>query len=383
MHFRESVDQTQAFPRQTTIALSATGSHWEKTHFMNIRPSILLLALLGIGLFCACSESDEKNPIASGPAAGNTGGWSSLNSGHPTLGLNDVYFADANHGIIVGDSGLILKTSDGGAHWTEHWNRDTLIIPPFSPGGPETLVPMDLSLSAVYFTDALHGYATGVGVFKTSDGGDTWVSIGPALEAGSDILFAGGYAAQFPSPQVGVVVGVGGLHRTEDGGTAWKRDKLETDTVYHGSHLYDVRFADANTGYAGGLAGLFKTIDAGKTWKQLFTSGKDYIWGIHFLDANNGFVSGSFWIHKTTDGGATWTSVSTDYTPMSDIHFLDRNTGYAAGDDGIIMKTTDGGTSWTRTSTGTDQLLNAIHFPDASTGYAVGMNGVILKFKSK
>jgi photosystem II stability/assembly factor-like uncharacterized protein len=348
---------------------------------MNIRPSALLLALLGIGLFSACDKSDEKSPT--GPAASNTGGWISLNSGHPTLGLNDVYFSDANHGIIVGDSGLILKTSDGGAHWTEHWNRDTLIFPGFGEGSKPTLIPEDLSLYAVYFTDALHGFACGAGVFRTSNGGETWDSIGPPAVLGDDLFFTGATAAQFPSPQVEVVVGPGGLIRTEDGGTTWKRDKLEMDTLFKGTHLYDLRFADANTGYAGGAAGLFKTVDAGKTWTQILTATQDYIWGMHFFDANTGFVSGTFWIQKTTDGGATWTSVSTDMTPMSDIYFLDRSTGYAAGADGIIMKTTDGGTSWTRISTGTKELLNAIHFPDANTGYAVGSKGVILKFKSK
>jgi photosystem II stability/assembly factor-like uncharacterized protein len=361
----------------------------EKTHFMHIRPSALLLALLGIGLFSACSESNDKSPtgtdpIPSDPAASNTGGWISLNTGHPDLDLNDVYFSDANHGIVVGDSGFILKTSDGGAHWTEHRNQETYNVPSLSEDGHLILTPAirDLPLTALSFTDAQHGYATGSGVFKTSDGGDTWVSIGPPPLSG-DMVFGGGFGAQFLSPQVGVVAGLTGLIRTEDGGTTWVREKLEMDTVYHGIHLYDLQFADANTGYAGGFAGLFKTADAGKTWTQLFTSTTDYVWGIHFLDANTGFVSGTFWIHKTTDGGATWTSVSTDMTPMNDIYFVDRSTGYAAGNDGIIMKTKDGGTSWTRTTTGTKEILNAIHFPDANTGYAVGLKGVILKFKSK
>jgi photosystem II stability/assembly factor-like uncharacterized protein len=39
--------------------------------------------------------------------------WFPQNSG-TTKNLNDVYFTDANTGYAVGDSGTILKTTDGG-----------------------------------------------------------------------------------------------------------------------------------------------------------------------------------------------------------------------------------------------------------------------------
>ena len=40
--------------------------------------------------------------------------WSPLTSG-TTNTLHDVYFFDAHQGVAVGDQGLILRTTDGGA----------------------------------------------------------------------------------------------------------------------------------------------------------------------------------------------------------------------------------------------------------------------------
>jgi photosystem II stability/assembly factor-like uncharacterized protein len=42
--------------------------------------------------------------------------WSPLTSG-TTNALYDVYFFDATQGVAVGEQGLILRTTDGGAGW--------------------------------------------------------------------------------------------------------------------------------------------------------------------------------------------------------------------------------------------------------------------------
>src|SRR5438876_6889109 len=42
--------------------------------------------------------------------------WSPLRSG-TTNALHDVYFFDATQGVAVGEQGLILRTTDGGAGW--------------------------------------------------------------------------------------------------------------------------------------------------------------------------------------------------------------------------------------------------------------------------
>jgi hypothetical protein len=66
---------------------------------------------------------------------------------------------DAEHGWVVGDGGLLLRTTDGGDTWQE--------LP----------APARTDLRAVDFLDPLEGWVAGTDgfVLHTSDGGDTWM----------------------------------------------------------------------------------------------------------------------------------------------------------------------------------------------------------------
>jgi len=75
-----------------------------------------------------------------------------------TINLNGVYFLDSLKGFVVGDSGTLLRTTDGGEHWTKI----------------ETGTTKDLM--DVQFADSLHGIAVGwYGmILSTVNGGETW-----------------------------------------------------------------------------------------------------------------------------------------------------------------------------------------------------------------
>jgi photosystem II stability/assembly factor-like uncharacterized protein len=68
-------------------------------------------------------------------------------------------FVDAEHGWVVGDGGLLLRTTDRGETWQE------------------LEAPAGTNLRAVDFLDPLEGWVAGMGgyVLHTTDGGDTWV----------------------------------------------------------------------------------------------------------------------------------------------------------------------------------------------------------------
>ena len=88
--------------------------------------------------------------------------WTSQKSGTDNL-LWDVYFVDGNNGWVVGNSGTLLTTSDGGATWVSQ-------LPRWAPIG----------LNSIYFVDKNNGWAVGWGesnvvILKTSNGGATWV----------------------------------------------------------------------------------------------------------------------------------------------------------------------------------------------------------------
>jgi photosystem II stability/assembly factor-like uncharacterized protein len=72
--------------------------------------------------------------------------------------LNAVFMLDANSGWIVGDSGTILKTTDGGATW-----------PPVTSG-------TSTNLRGVHFINSEEGWVVGDEglILATQDGGDNW-----------------------------------------------------------------------------------------------------------------------------------------------------------------------------------------------------------------
>ncbi len=105
---------------------------------------------------------------------------------HPALW--DVTFADPQRGWIVGDQGTIFHTSDAGVTWKRQ-AKGVPIARRTPPGEPRPhdvvpeleLSPDRLTLSAVHFIDAQRGQAVGyysdVGesvVIGTHDGGATW-----------------------------------------------------------------------------------------------------------------------------------------------------------------------------------------------------------------
>ena len=74
--------------------------------------------------------------------------------------LNGVCFIDANTGTAVGNSGTIIRTTDGGQNWNIQFSGTMN------------------RLNGVSFTDANNGIVVGYGgtILRTTDGGDNWVS---------------------------------------------------------------------------------------------------------------------------------------------------------------------------------------------------------------
>ena len=83
--------------------------------------------------------------------------------------LCGITFADATHGWAVGANATFIHTSDGGSTWTSI--TDTPI--PLLPG----TLPASNGLRSIAFADASNGIAVGryQGVWRTSDGGSSWI----------------------------------------------------------------------------------------------------------------------------------------------------------------------------------------------------------------
>ena len=84
-----------------------------------------------------------------------------------SMGLEGVYFLDANHGCAVGWSGTILRTQDGGKNWQPVASK------------------AEWSLAAIRFRDQNNGWAVGFAgeLLRSHDGGATWEEQKSPIEA--------------------------------------------------------------------------------------------------------------------------------------------------------------------------------------------------------
>jgi photosystem II stability/assembly factor-like uncharacterized protein len=293
-------------------------------------------------------------------------------------------FTDANTGTVVGDSGTILRTTNGGATWVAQSSRTTI------------------SLLGVSFTDASVGTVVGGDtdslwqtcsvILRTTNGGAMWAP----QSSGTTLPLRGAF---FTDAKNGTVVGGdrGGDHgivlHTTNGGATWMK-QFETN----GACMNSVSFTDGNTGttvgggYAdGGWNIILRTTDGGANWVSQNAPITDELKSVFFSDSNTGTAVGGWYyvgergarpycsIIHTTDGGATWTTqVAHQGIPFNGVFFTDVNSGtVVSGSD--ILHTTDGGNEWMAQSSGAGNALHAVLFTDANTGTVVGDSGTILR----
>jgi len=166
-----------------------------------------------------------------------------------------VYFLDELIGWAVGGTAL-LKTEDGGNSWTEI----------------QTNTPF--AMRAVHFVDADTGIVVGNDgiVLRTTDGGDNWdvKKIDDYIGYGWLDVFDL-YEITFTDEQTGWIVGSGyygnQIYKTTDCGRTWQwNEQIIQPKAYFG--FYDICFTDKNHGFITGHGGSFiKTTDGGTTWQ--------------------------------------------------------------------------------------------------------------------
>jgi photosystem II stability/assembly factor-like uncharacterized protein len=331
-----------------------------------------------------------------------------------------ITFPSASVGYIVGASGIILKTTDGGTTWVQQTSNTSN------------------TLYGVFFKSETEGWACGSGgtLVSTTDGGTTW-TVHPqsgvvATSNFNDIWFVGnsGWAGNDDNA----------IYVTTDNGVTWTQQATFADDVN------SVSFVDANTGYiALDGSGIAYTTDGGANWTAASVNLGPYpytrtdIERIFTIDATTAVASG--WgsmvgyqptiILVSTDAGQTWNVPSVGYewatygygygiTMFGDgevmivgggsgfaavnIHsgatysdwarkpevFGDdlraaavvpgTNTVVAVGDEGCIARSTDKGLTWSFYTDPCFGFGGITRFASSgTTTYAVGANGLFMK----
>ncbi|MFL5576841.1 MAG: VPS10 domain-containing protein [Gemmatimonadaceae bacterium] len=234
--------------------------------------------------------------------------------------------------------------------------------------------------------------ATGGGLWKTTDGGQTWKPVTDGKLRSSSV---GAVAVAESNPDV-VYVGMGetclrgnimqgdGVYRSTDGGKSWTHLGLD-DTQAIAKIRVDPRDPDvvyvAAFGHPAGRSterGVFKSADGGKTWRKvlyrddrtgaidLSMDAKDpsvlyaALWEAYRVDwqmSSGGPGSGIF---KSTDGGEHWTELTRNPgLPKGVVGRIGVSVSPADGRrvyaiveaaDGGVYRSDDAGATWTRTN---------------------------------
>ena len=307
---------------------------------------------------------------------------------------------DDQNGLVVGDGGLMLKTSDGGKTWAK---VEIDMRPPgqrqgsppggggpppgFGRGGPPPLYN-------IYFVDANVGYITGGRgtILKTEDGGKTWAR----KMARSDTPGRGGrrggiranlMGIQMISETTGFIAGSENtILKTTDGGETWVGSSERARVGETRNNLENIWFVSPTTGWIIGSFGtLLHTTDGGENWDKRDPGFDNNLFGIYFLDENTGWICGQEGlILHTADGGATWTQQKAEsFDDLHDIIFVDAMVGWAVGGYNSILHTTDGGKTWAVSNIPGGATFKGVHATDQNHCWTINDWGVIAGYKGE
>ncbi len=156
-----------------------------------------------------------------------------------------IEFSDQKHGIIAGESGRVLRTSDGGESWALSYIGTSELI------------------RRVSFVDQGHAWAVGHrgSVFHSENGGETWIQQRP-----SDDVYLRDIS--FSDTENGWAVGHGAtILNTKDGGASWKPQRITGYTGRDLPRLHGVVALSADRAVAVGEFGVIvHTENGGELW---------------------------------------------------------------------------------------------------------------------
>ena len=203
--------------------------------------------------------------------------WTSVYLSTRSLFLKRVQFISATEGMVVGDDGLILKTTDGGATWIK------------------SEVATEENLSDLSFLETNRAYAVGQNTFlRTTDGGATWeqkdienlrpISNVAAVEGTATVYASNGYQ----------------VAKSEDAGDTWSM--VDSTGSFYKEHLQVIAGNPITSN-----EGLIHTSNSqGVYWERQVPATNIIINNFQFLNEQIGYLVGTEGVvYKTTNGGGT------------------------------------------------------------------------------
>ncbi len=300
----------------------------------------------------------------------NPMGWDLQFDNNDDITYYGIQFADELNGWIVGYSGTIKNTTDGGSSWEEQlcyiesdlWDlcfisnetgwicgADNTLLKTTNAGKTWNKITLsgnpDIINVEIKFIDEMIGWMSNNHgeILKSTDGGMSWELVRANNLGGSRLAVFDENTAYFLNRK---------LFRTFDGGLTWDSLLVSTPKNYMKNQLF---FPDPNNGYittGNGTGGQIITEfpvliskDAGLSWQisdSLFDGESPGLWALYFIDKDNGWVAGSKRVYKTINGGISWTlDFESTHIGAKGMFFLDKNNGWIISWFGKVYRYSD------------------------------------------
>ena len=281
--------------------------------------------------------------------------WELIKTG-TTNNLNSISFLDDYRGYIAGDSGLILKSLDGGTSWKKIKSN------------------YSNNFFSMSFTDNKLFVVGSSGFIGTiNNNSDQVIKIASSS-------FETIFKIYFVDHNNGFIVGSNGtIQRTYDAGLTW--NSIESNVK---ENLFSLDFSDAKNGIAVGWNGtILKTSDTGLTWKKQSQTIKTYFKDVLFVNEFLGFiVGGEGIVLRTENGGEDWDKIDIETNSgLYKIYFENSGEGIILSNRGEIFFSSDAGKSWKKKSVGQQLNLNDIKQLNSGNFLIACNNGNIYKSK--
>ena len=246
-----------------------------------------------------------------------------------------VYAAVMGHAFGPNETRGIYRSKDGGAHWSRVLyvnDKAGAVDLDMDPRNPRVLYATTWSFRRTPWS--MESGGPGSGIWKSTDGGDTWVELtrNPGLPKGKDGGIGISGIAVSPSDPENVYAIVeaqdGGVFRSRDGGKTWAKTN-DDRSLRQRAWYYTRIYADPKDEEAVYVVNVqfHRSKDGGKSFTNIGTPHGDNhdLWidphdPLRMIESNDGGANVS------TDGGRTWTPQNNQptaqfYRVSTDTHF--------------------------------------------------------------
>ncbi len=285
---------------------------------------------------------------------------------------------------IVGYSGVILRTNDGGATWTQQNSGLGDGDPVYGISAVDGTTAWAVGSRTVMTKD---GPAPTRAILKTTDSGNSWTSQSTGESGDVSRISAVNTSTAWAVSSTGIL-------KTSNGGITWETQILDTNFRGIAGASANVAWGLRNLYKTTGDGGVYKTTTGGALWLKQATI--DYPSGVAALDERTAWVvgllpqkaTGPAPILKTIDG-VNWTAQNSGTDKLLNsgnglrgIAAASNNVAWAGGQAGTIIFTNDGGVTWVPQSSGTSEILVAVAtVKGGNFAWAVSENGTVLRTK--